>query len=221
MNDNNYLYFVSLFSVFLFCSYACSDDPEIPSSDRRIKNREVTKSDANKDNKVLSEQEVILGEIDVCGNGDNLCIREPKFFPLHEFKEMSSGFALRFRESNDSNKRKMWKTFVYIREDKKLKCINKFQGPIMANDTNKSDFPDLLIRLTEFETKKRLFYNCWFKYNFEKVVYEFDYCDLIQEKPMTNSMNPIKTYDHYTASPKNRKERNDELRLKLKNKGLY
>tara|TARA_B100001287_G_scaffold272244_1_gene273658 strand:+ start:739 stop:1404 length:666 start_codon:yes stop_codon:yes gene_type:complete len=221
MNDSRYIHFITLCSVFIFYFNACSDDPEINKSDTRNKTREVNKSDSEDVHEVLSEQEVILNEIDVCGNGDTLCIGEPKFFPLHEFKEMSSGFALRFYEPNDSNKRKIWKTFVYIRRGKKLKCINKFQGPIMANDTNKSDFPDLLIRLTEFQTNKRLFYNCWFTYNFDEVVYEFDYCDLIQEKPMTNSMKPILIYDHYTESPKKRKELNDELRMKLKNKGLY
>ena len=213
------------FTPFLmFCAcilFSCSDDEQTKDILNLTTDSDNNISVEQKSDEILSEKAKLLNEIDLCGNKNDSCVLEPKFFPLHEFKEMSSGFALRFHHANESNKRKMWKTFVYVRKDEELKCINKFQGPIMANDTNKIDFPDLLIRLTEFNTNKRFFYNCWFKYNVDKIVYEFDYCDLIHEKPITNSMSPKLIFDHYAESPKKRKEMNDKLRLKLKNQGLY
>ena len=216
------IYVRFLFSLFLilFWMVSCSDDQQTKDVlDLATQNNNSNNvSIEDKSDKILSEKAKLLDEIDICGNRNDTCIVDPVFFPLHEFKEMGSGFALRFHYPNESNKRK---TFVYIRDKDGLKCINKFQGPIITNDTTKSDFPNLLIRLIEVDKDKRQFYNCWFEFNSKEITYEFDYCERVEEKPISNSMRPKLIFDYYSESPKKRKEWNDKLRLKLKNQNLY
>ena len=211
--------------VFLYFLISCSDD----------KKNEITDTGSNKmlikdsqldlvENKTsiipLSKNvDKLLTEIKLCGNDDISCIYDPVFYPLHEFKSMRSGFALRFHYLNESNKRK---TYVYVNNDNdSLVCINKFQGPIIRNDTTKSDFPDLWIRLIDFETDKRSFYNCWFKFSSEQNKYVYDFCSEIEEKPNNQSMESKFIFQYAFGDLKQNRLRSEEVGRKIKKLGLY
>lgn len=215
---------VRLMVIFNFV-ISCSDDKENDNEqvntnknlneDVIVKPEDRTVSIAPVNKKV----DELLTEIDLCENEENACIVDPVFFPLHEFKSMRSGFALRFHYLNESNKRK---TYVYINNDKdSLVCVNKFQGPIIKNDTTKSDFPDLWIRLIDFEADKRSFYNCWFKFSPKQNKYIYDFCSEIEEKPNNQSMKSKFIFQYRYGDLKQNRLRSEEVGRKIKNLGLF
>ena len=222
MNKTFLKYSVVLMLIFNLV-ISCSDDKENDndkfnknlSKDVQVKpeNHSVSIGHVNK------KVDELLTEIDLCENEENACIVDPVFFPLHEFKSMRSGFALRFHYLNESNKRK---TYVYVNNDKdSLVCINKFQGPIIKNDTTKSDFPDLWIRLIDFEPDKRSFYNCWFKFSPKQNKYIYDFCSEIEEKSNDQSMKSMFIFQYGYGDLKQDRLRSEEVGRKIKKLGLF
>ena len=210
-----------LFSLFLilFWMVSCSDDQQTKdvldiATDQNKNSNNVSIED--KSDKILSEKAKLLDEIDICGNRNDTCIVDPVFFPLHEFKEMGSGFALRFHYPNESNKRK---TFVYIRDKDGLKCINKFQGPIITNDTTKSDFPDLLIRFIEPYKEHKFFYNCWFTYSVDEMKYIYKDCYSINKESTQGYQFDV--YSSKEASERDKVQTNREVEEILKDYGYF
>lgn len=164
----------------------------------------------NQNKFTFGEEEELLQELKECDStaeNDRDPLRPAcsprffKFFPLDDGSTLKNGFILLVKATVRGSETR--KTKIYQREGRMLVLVNGFNGTLIERRKSASKYDDLIIRFGNRIDKTLHHFNCLFKWNGGK--YLFDSCEEIDDnrvkKQFKDSMNvEIKTMleqEHY------------------------
>jgi hypothetical protein len=201
------VFIITVFGLITYLFYKKPTSPEdchakINSSVNEIQRGEIS-VEFNQNKFTFGEEEDLLKELKECDSTvEN--DRDPfkpacsprffKFFPLDNGATLKNGFILLIKATVRGSETR--KTKIFQREKRSLVLVNGFNGTLIERRKSATKYDDLIIRFGNRIDKNLHHFNCLFKWNGGKYLY--DSCEEIDDsrvkKEFKDSMNSeIKT----------------------------